>query len=80
MGLGYLALEKGSLRQASRELAESVKLLPVIENLFLLAESREKSGDIKDALALYRIIVKADPGSKLGRSSARRLAQAGGGK
>lgn len=78
MGLGYLALKKGSLRQASEELEESVKLLPVIDNLFLLAESREKSGDINAALTLYKIIVKSDPGSQLGRSSARRLAQAGG--
>ena len=80
MGLGYLYLKKGQLRQASQQLAESVALLPVTENLFLLAEVREKSGDIKDALALYTIIVEADPDSKLGRSSASRLAQATGGQ
>ena len=80
MGLGYLYLGKGQLRQASQELAESVALLPVTENLFLLAEVREKSGDLKEALALYTIIVKADPDSKIGRSSASRLAQARGGQ
>jgi tetratricopeptide (TPR) repeat protein len=78
MGLGYLYLKKGHLRQASQELAESVSLLPVTENLFLLAEVREKSGDLKEAMALYTIIVKDDPDSKLGRSSASRLAQATG--
>ena len=80
MGLGYLYLKKGHLRQASQELAESVSLLPVTENLFLLAEVREKSGDLKEAMALYTIIVNADPDSKLGRSSASRLAQATGGQ
>jgi len=80
MGLGYLYLGKGQLRQASQELAESVALLPVTENLFLLAEVREKSGDLKEALALYTMIVKADPDSKIGRSSASRLAQATGGQ
>jgi Flp pilus assembly protein TadD len=80
MGLGYLYLKKGHLRLASQELAESVSLLPVTENLFLLAEVREKSGDLKEAMALYTIIVEADPDSKLGRSSASRLAQATGGQ
>jgi len=76
MGLGYLYLKKGHLRQASQDLAESVALLPVTENLFLLAEVSEKSGALKDAIALYTMIVEADPDSKLGRSSASRLAQA----
>jgi hypothetical protein len=80
MGLGYLHLKKGHLRQAGRDLAESVALLPVSENLFLLAEVREESGDLKGALALYTIIVEADPDSKLGRSSASRLAHATGGQ
>jgi len=80
MGLGYLYLGKGHLRQASQELAVSVALLPVTENLFLLAEVREKSGDLKEALALYTMIVKTDPDSKIGRSSASRLAQATGGQ
>lgn len=66
MGLGYLYLKKGHLRQASQQLAESVALLPVIENLFLLAEVREKSGDLKDALELYTMIVEADPDSESG--------------
>ncbi len=80
MGLGYLYLGKGHLRQAGQELAESVAQLPVTENLFLLAEVKEKSGDLKEALALYTMIVKADPDSKIGRSSARRLAQSTGGQ
>ncbi len=80
MGLGYLYLKKGQLQQASQELVESASLLPVTENLFLLAEVREKSGALKDAIALYMMIVAADPDSKLGRSSASRLAHATGGQ
>ncbi len=80
MGLGYLYLKMGKLDQASQSLAESVALLPVTENLFLLAETREKRGDLKGALMLYKLIVESDPDSKLGHSSARRLAQRAGGQ
>jgi tetratricopeptide (TPR) repeat protein len=80
MGLGYLYLQTGQLGLANRSLAESVRLLPVSENLFLLAEGREKSGDIKGALSLYEIIADSAPNSKLGRTSASRLAQSAGGQ
>jgi tetratricopeptide (TPR) repeat protein len=78
MGLGYLYLQSGKIRKANQSLAESVRLLPVTENLFLLAEAREKSGDIEGASLLYRLIVESDSNSKLRRTSARRLAEATG--
>ncbi len=76
MGLGYLYLQLGQLRQASQLLAESVRMLPVTENLFLLAETREKSGDINGARSLYQVVADTDRHSKLGQTSARRLKQA----
>lgn len=79
MGLGYLYLQQGKVRKANEELAESVRLLPVTENLFLLAEAREKDGDVEGGMSLYRLIVERDPHSKLGRTAARRLAAARGG-
>ena len=78
MGLGYLYLQQGKVSQANDELAESVRLLPVTENLFLLAEAREKGGDVEGGLSLYRLIVDKDPHSTLGRTAARRLAHAKG--
>ena len=76
MGLGYLYLQQGQVRKANAELAESVRLLPVTENLFLLAEAREKDGDVEGGMSLYRLIVEQDPRSNLGRTAARRLAAA----
>jgi hypothetical protein len=78
MGLGYLSLQLGKFQQANELLAESVRLLAVAENLFLLAETREKSGDATGAAALYRLVVEADRYGKLGRSAAERLAQKAG--
>jgi Flp pilus assembly protein TadD len=78
MGLGYLYLQQGKVSKANEELAESVRLLPVTENLFLLAEAREKGGDVGGGLSLYRLIVDKDPHSKLGRAAANRLVQAKG--
>lgn len=80
MGLGYLYLQSGQLRKAGQALAESVRLLPVTENLFLLAEVREKSGDVEGAMALYRLVVASDRFGKLGRTSSNRLAEAVGEK
>jgi len=73
MGLGYLYLQQGKVAKANVELAESVRLLPVTENLFLLAEAREKGGDVEGSMSLYRLIVEKDPQSKLGRTAASRL-------
>ena len=73
MGLGYLSLQQGQIRKANEQLAESVRLLPVTENLFLLAEAREKGGDIEGSKSLYRLIVEKDAQSKLGRTAASRL-------
>ena len=78
MGLGYLYLQQGKVRKANDQLAESVRLLPVTENLFLLAEAREKGGDAEGGMSLYRLIVETDPHSKLGRTAASRLARSKG--
>lgn len=73
MGLGYLFLQSGQLQRANAALAESVRLLPQLENLFLLAEARQKSGDASGAESLYRFIISKDRTGKLGRSAAERL-------
>lgn len=78
MGLGYLYLQQGKFSQANQALLNSVRMLPVTENLFLLAETREKSGDMKGAISLYRLIVAFDRTSKLGRASVNRLEQLAG--
>lgn len=80
MGLGYLFLQQGKLREANQRLADSVALLAVPENLFLLAEAREKSGASEEARALYRLVAGADEAGKLGRTAAERLQQAGEGQ
>jgi len=80
MGLGYLHLQLGKFRQANQTLARSVSMLPMTENLFLLAEAREKSDDVKGAMSLYRLIVETDRSSKLGRASISRLEQSSGAK
>jgi hypothetical protein len=78
MGLGYLYLQLGKISRANEALAVSVRMLPVTENLFLLAEAREKSGDTEGAMLLYQLVVESDRDSKLGRTSVRRLAQSAG--
>jgi|GEM_PF-1431123 len=78
MGLGYLFLQQGKVRKANDQLADSVRLLPVTENLFLLAEAREKGGDAEGGMSLYRLIVETDPHSKLGRTAASRLVRSKG--
>jgi tetratricopeptide (TPR) repeat protein len=78
MGLGYLFQQQGELPKANAFLSDSVRLLPTTENLFLLAEIREKIGDTKGAMALYRQVFEVDPDGKLGRTAASRLAEAAG--
>ena len=75
MGLGYVYLQQGQFQQAERALSVSVDLLPLPENLFLLAEAREKNGNIKGAASIYRNIMNHDRNSKLGRSAASRVEQ-----
>lgn len=75
MGLGYVYLQQGQFQQAERALSVSVELLPLPENLFLLAEAREKNGNIKGAASIYRNIMSHDRNSKLGRSAASRVEQ-----
>lgn len=78
MGLGYLYLQMGKYAEANQVLASSARMLPVTENLFLLAEAREKSGDLEAARSLYRLVVESDRTSKLGRTAASRLAPSAG--
>ena len=78
MGLGYLHLQLGQFRQSNQALARSVSMLPMTENLFLLAEAREKSDDVEGAMLLYRLIVETDRNSKLGRASVSRLEKRAG--
>ena len=78
MGLGYLELQLGNYGMADELLAESIRLLAVAENLYLLAEAREKGGDREGAMALYRLVVNADRSGKLGKSAATRLAPSAG--
>ncbi len=78
MGLGYFYLQQRELHQANQTLSTSVRLLPVTENLFLLAEAREESGDIKGAMSLYQFVVEFDGHSKLGRTSVSRLSELAG--
>jgi Flp pilus assembly protein TadD len=78
MGLGYLYLQQGKIGQAKNQLASSVSLLPVPENLFLLAEAKEQDGDLAAARALYQLVVESDRASKLGLTSASRLAEMAG--
>jgi Flp pilus assembly protein TadD len=77
MGLGYLYLQMGKVRQAKTYLAGSVELLPVAENLFLYAESLAKSDDISAARVRYELVVEHDRFSKLGRKAAKRLKRIG---
>jgi predicted Zn-dependent protease len=78
MGLGYVYLKQGQISQADELLLNSVRRLPVVENLFLLAEAREKGGDIAGSRALYKLVIESDGNGKLGRTSAERLAETSG--
>jgi uncharacterized protein HemY len=80
MGLGYLFLQQGEVRKAKDKLAASVKLLPVTENLFLLAEAMEKSDDLTGAKSLYQLVAESDRFSKLGRTALSRLKEMAGKK
>jgi tetratricopeptide (TPR) repeat protein len=80
MGLGYCFLQSQKNLQADKTLTKSVGLLPVPENLFLLAEAREKTGDLEAATALYQQVVEEGRNSKFGRTAAGRLAKLAGGQ
>lgn len=73
MGLGYLYLQQGNLPLANEFLASSVEILAVEENLFLLAEAREKSSDPAGAISLYRLVVATASHSKLAEAASVRL-------
>jgi predicted Zn-dependent protease len=73
MGLGYLAMQAGRLDEAKKQLETSVTLLPVTENLFLLAQVYEALGEPVQALEIYRNIKTDDGHSKLGRAAHDRL-------
>jgi uncharacterized protein HemY len=73
MGLGYLYLQLQRNNDARAALTKSVALLPVTENLFLLGEAHEKTGDATEAANFYRRVVRHDGSSKLGREAQERL-------
>lgn len=75
MGLGYLLLQLKRYDDARDALKKSVALLPVAENLFLLGEVLEKSGDAAGAAEFYRRVARHDGRSKLGREARERLAR-----
>ena len=73
MGLGFLYLKTDRQERAKTALTKSVEHLPVTENLFLLAEVMEKTGDAATARELYQFVTKHDRYSKLGRTATSRL-------
>lgn len=73
MGLGYLYLQQGKISLAKEKLAASVSLLPVAENLFLLAEAMEQGGDKRGARTLYKAVVESGRNKKLARTAVSRL-------
>ncbi len=77
MGLGFLYLQTTRLDEARRALEASAALLPVTENLFLLGETHEKSGNPGRAKEYYRRVVQHDSTGKLGREARARLARLG---
>lgn len=78
MGLGYLYLQLQRYADARSALTRSISLLPVAENLFLLGEVYENTGESVKAADCYRRVVLHDGGSKLGREAQERLAKLGG--
>lgn len=75
MGLGYLYLQLKRDSDARAALTKSVALLPVTENLFLLGEAHEKTGDTTGAANFYRRVVRHDGRSRLGLEAQERLAR-----
>lgn len=75
MGLGYLYLQLKRDKDARAALTKSVALLPMTENLFLLGEAHEKTGDAPGAVNFYRRVARHDGSSKLGREAQERLAR-----
>ncbi|WP_429884976.1 M48 family metalloprotease [Geoalkalibacter halelectricus] len=73
MGFGFVLLERGENAAAVQHLEKSMELLPTLQGGYLLAEGYEKTGERQKAIALYRSIVEADPGGRLGQAAAQRL-------
>jgi predicted Zn-dependent protease len=73
MGLGYLLFEQEDYPLAVRELEASMALLPTLQGAYLLASAYEGNRQIGQAVEMYRAVVKAAPGSRLGNASVERL-------
>lgn len=73
LGLGYIYLKRQEYLKAREQLDAGFRLLPTLEGGYLLAEAREKTGDLAGARKLYAAVAKADPGGKLGKSAMARL-------
>ena len=77
MGLGYVDLQLKRYAEAISDLEQSVKLLPIVRNRFLLAESYDKNGQPEAAIPLYQAVAQANEHGKLGRAAAQRLQELG---
>lgn len=73
MGLGYIYLTNGRSADAAQQLIKSVKLLPTVQGVFLLAEAEADQGNKSKAAQLYQAVVQADSNGKLGKEAAQRL-------
>jgi predicted Zn-dependent protease len=73
MGLGYIYLANGRSADAAQQLEKSVKLFPTVQGVFLLAEAEADQGNNSKAVALYQVVVQADPSGKLGKEAVQRL-------
>lgn len=73
LGLGYVLLEQEDYPLAVRELEASMALLPTLQGAYLLAGAYEGNRQIGQAVEMYRAVVKADAGGRLGQSAAERL-------
>lgn len=73
MGLGYVDLQLKRYAEAIDDLEQSVKLLPIVRNRFLLAESYQENGQPEAAIPLYQAVAQIDEHGKLGRAALQRL-------
>lgn len=73
LGLGYIYLQGGRLKDAVKHLDASIKLLPTLQGTYLLADAEERSGNLGRAVTLYEIVVENDRDGNLGQAAAAKL-------
>ena len=73
MGLGYIYLQNKEPKTAAEHLETSLKLVPMVQSAYLLAEADESLGNRARARELYQAVVKADQNGKLGKAAAAKL-------